>query len=255
MIKNTLILVGPGGIGKSPLDHIFKQNLLRIDPYRMRASGPRDKNDVLYANPKLRSELHLVCQALNLSFEYLSPTVEWVPQAWLLFFKVRDDWQLLLLEDLKADIAKAEIYAPIIPILLSQPRISHVFGKTAVVVLHPATQKLSTMADWSELEEKTRQNCLRRGDEASSVKKRVDSIKEEAPAWKLMIKEGATEYENWQFPEHAYKPKVVTGSALVQHQVSLLLKAKTALTANNSRLEVFFKTDAEIEAKCGQIVK
>lgn len=254
MIKNTLILVGPGGIGKSPLDNIFKQNLIRVDPYRMRESGPRDKNDVLYANPKLRSEIHLVCQALNLSFEHLSPTFECVPQAGIIFFKVRDDWHLLFLEGLNADIAKAEIYAPVIPTLLSQPWISGVFGKTEVVVLHPANQKLSNMADWSELEEKTHKNCLLRGDEAISVNKRVDSIKEEAPAWKLMIKEGATEYENWQFPEHAYKPKGVTGSAIVKHQVLMLLKAKAALTAKNSRLEALFKTDAEIEAISRQIV-
>lgn len=256
MIRNTLIVVGPGGIGKSPMSHILKEDVVSIDPYRLRASGPRrDSNDILYANPKLRGELHLVCQALNLSFVCLSPSVEWFPQAKLLFFRVRDDWQLLVLEGLDADLGKAEIYAPVIPVILSQPQIRHVFGQTEAVVLHPGTVKLSEMEDCTELEEKTAENCRRRGDDATSVNKRVASVKEEAPAWKAMIEQGATEYNKWRFPEHAFKPQGLTGCKLVEHQISMLLQVKATLLKKNPRLEVFFKTDREIEAICQPVVR
>ena len=57
MITNSLLLFGPGGIGKSPVDSIVRQDALRIDPYRLRPTGPCDAKDVYYAHPKLRSEL------------------------------------------------------------------------------------------------------------------------------------------------------------------------------------------------------
>jgi uncharacterized protein (TIGR03435 family) len=47
---NTLVLVGPGGMGKSPSDHVLEEDVVRVDPYRLRAVGPRDTADVLYAH-------------------------------------------------------------------------------------------------------------------------------------------------------------------------------------------------------------
>jgi len=54
MIERTVIIVGPGGVGKSPLDALFRDDIIKIDPYRLRPSGPRDSNDIFYAHPKLR---------------------------------------------------------------------------------------------------------------------------------------------------------------------------------------------------------
>lgn len=255
MIKNTLILVGPGGIGKGPLDHILKDHILKIDPYRMRPTGPRNNDDTLYANPKLRDELHLVCQALNLSFVCLSPIVEWFPTPKLLFFKVRNNWQLLILEGIDADIGKAEIYAPVIPVLFSQPQIRHIFGKTEVVVIHSGANMLGNMSKWTDLENETEKNCRLRGDDKDSITNRKNSIKEEAPIWKKMIEQGATEYENWQFSEHTYQSKAIRDKVVLAHQVPILLRAKKALMKKNSRLEVFFKTDDEIKNISKPIVK
>ncbi len=61
MAKQTLIIVGPGGVGKSPIDGLVRKDVLRLDPYRLRSKGhPRDTDDRLYAPPKLRDELGLV---------------------------------------------------------------------------------------------------------------------------------------------------------------------------------------------------
>ena len=39
--QSTLFILGPGGIGKSNLDHLFKDSILKLDPYRLRVDGPR----------------------------------------------------------------------------------------------------------------------------------------------------------------------------------------------------------------------
>ena len=45
-IEKTLMIFGPGGIGKSPIDRIVRSEAVRVDPYRLRPSGPRDSDDV-----------------------------------------------------------------------------------------------------------------------------------------------------------------------------------------------------------------
>lgn len=57
MAKSTLIVVGPGGVGKSPIDDIVRSDVVRLDPYRLRSDGPRNQDDRLYAPPKLRDEV------------------------------------------------------------------------------------------------------------------------------------------------------------------------------------------------------
>jgi len=48
MVERTLIVVGPGGVGKSPLDFLLKPDIIKIDPYRLRSDGPRNASDVLF---------------------------------------------------------------------------------------------------------------------------------------------------------------------------------------------------------------
>lgn len=254
MIETTLILVGPGGIGKGPLSHALRPDLASVDPYRMRPGGPRDRNDTLYAAPKLRTELHSAFHSLGLAPRKLGSTVEWFREAKVLFFQVRDDWQLLVLAGLDAALAKAEIYAPVIPLLLREREIAAIFGRIEGVVLHPAAVSLRAMNTWDELEATTAENCTRRGDDQRSIKRRTESIGEEALAWKALVDEGATEYEAWPFPEHIFRREGLSESALCAHQVELLLQAKAALVARNPRLLAFFKTDDEMRALSTPIV-
>lgn len=236
MIRNTLIIVGPGGIGKSPLDSIIKQDALRIDPYRLRATGPRDSNDIFYAHPKLRDELYLTYQRLSLSLSCLSEIVHWFPQAMTVFLRVRKDWQILFLEGLAADIAKAEVYAPAVPVLLANPQVRHVFGTISMVMLNPVDE-LKKLDTWDELKKRTKENCELRGDDSQSVMKRVASIDEEAPAWRQMVEMGATEFYNWQFPEYMYSRG---------DRKDTLIRARRALLSRNPTLEIFLKTEEEI---------
>jgi len=239
MIRDTLIIVGPGGIGKGPLDGIIKKDALRIDPYRLRGSGPRDQGDLFYAHPKLRDELYLTFQRLGLGLTCLSEDVHWFPQAMTLFLRVRRDWQVLFLEGLDGEIAKAETYAPAILVLLSNPQIRHVFGRLSMVVLNPVGA-LATLATLDELKRKTQENCQLRGDSPTSAEERAVSAGKEAPAWRQMIELGAIEYPNWPFPEHVYK---------IGDRKEKLIEARQTILTRNPCLEVFFKTEDEIRNK------
>jgi hypothetical protein len=241
MIRNTLIIAGPGGIGKSPLDKIIKPNILRIDPYRLRKNGPRLPNksgekDMLYAHPKLRDQLYLTYQRLGLSLTCLSEGVHWFPQAMTVFIRVRKDWQILFLEGLDSDIGKAEIYAPAIPILLETPQIQHVFGAFSMVLLNPV-DRLGKLKSLALLKRETRKNCKLRGDKLDSVKDRVRSIDEEVPAWLKMLVLGATEYPRWPHAEHTYQKG---------DKKKKLIEVRRHLIKGNPRLEIFFKTEEEI---------
>lgn len=254
MINRTLMIVGPGGIGKSPLEGIIKTEAIRIDPYRLRSDGPRIPNkagekDLFYAHPKLRDEIYLTFQRIGIGLTCLSADVHWFSQAMTLFLKVRTDWQVLFLEGLDADIAKTELYAPAVPVILGNPQTKRVFGKVSVVFLNP-TDKLSTLSSLTPLEEATRKNCRKREglgkdeDDTKTVKKRVASIKEEAEAWLKMVELGATEYTNWKFPEYIY----TTSDKTVK-----LIEARQVLLTGNPELNAFLKTEDEIACPtCGR---
>jgi hypothetical protein len=238
-ITDTLVVVGPGGIGKSPLDRAVKAEVCRIDPYRLRRAGPRDSQDVLYAHPRLRDELYLTYQRLGVGLTYLSDRVHWFPAAGTLFLKVRDEWHVMFLEALPAGIAKAEIFAPAIRAMFENPQVRCRFGRVSMVVLDPAGP-LETLTDLGPVKEKTRFNCQRRGDAPDSVEKRVASIDEEAEAWREMIALGATEFANWEFAEYVYREK---------GERETLAAARRVLLDRCPRLEVFFKTEDDIRSR------
>src|SRR4051794_26355660 len=100
MFKNTLIVVGPGGVGKGPLAGLTRDGVVAIDPYRLREHGPRrDSDDPLYAPPRLRAELRAVLGAFGDSPRSIpceEEAVEWFPGGRVLFFTVRGEWQCLI---------------------------------------------------------------------------------------------------------------------------------------------------------------
>jgi len=255
MIEKTLMIVGPGGIGKSPLDDIAYDGSIRVDPYRLRPKGPRrpEENsgqpDRLYARPELRDEIYLTLDRLGSSMTCLTPEVHWFPRAMVLSFWVRKSWQLLFLEGLDGQIGKAEIFAPAIPVLLGVPQIRRVFGDLEILILHPAKGSLADMADWDDLKRGTRSNCRERegladdADDSDDVKDRVNSIDEEAAAWrKLIIHHGAREYPEWPHAEYKYpSPKSDR-----KGRNAMLLAAKSSIVEKYPGLKCFFLPDDDI---------
>jgi hypothetical protein len=242
MPKSTLIIVGPGGIGKGPLSGLIKDDAVAIDPYRLRPDGPRrDSDDPLYAPPRIRTELHSLLTVLGDSLRPIPcepERMEWFPKGKVLFFTVRSEWQCLILQGLDSEIAQAELYAPILPAILGIDEIRQSIGHIHVMVLNPCPKSLSDMADWRDLEDKTRYNCKQRGDSDTSVARRVGTIPIEAPAWKTLVRDqSALEFTDWPFPEHRFKN---------EDNVQLLRQARATILRQHPELETFFKEEHEI---------
>jgi len=242
MLKDTLILVGPGGVGKGPLAGLIKDDAIALDPYRLRKDGPRkDSDDPLYAPPKLRADLRAVLEALGDHVQNRScgsEQMEWFPKARVLFFTVRGEWQCLVLHGLEGTVAKAELYAPVLPAVLELPGIGDALGNTRVLVLNPSPESLLGMADWTDLGTRTRQNVQLRGDSEVSIQKRVGTIPTEAPAWQAILRtEAGREVKGWSFAEHRFKN---------EDKRQLLREARRVILETHPDLEIFFKGDGEV---------
>ena len=245
-IKHTVVITGPGGVGKSPLDALFKDEVIRLDPYRLRPSGPRSPGDKLYAPPALHDDLKGVLAELDdplLSIPDKRESIEWFPKSKVLFFTVRGVWQCLFLgnvESTNTELAKAEIYTPVLVRLLDCcGNFVNILGAIKIIVLNPAKTSLTKMIEpWKEIKDATRQNCKRRGDETDSIDKRVKSIDVEAPVWQSLVgKSEATEYVGWPFAEYRYTQG---------NRSSLLIQARKRLLEGDPTLEEFFKSENEI---------
>jgi hypothetical protein len=239
MNRSTLILVGPGGVGKGPLANLIRDYAVAIDPYRLRPEGPRkESDDPLYAHPKLRTEIHGILSGFGETPRQIScepEKMEWFPRAKVLFFTVRGMWQCLILQGLEGEIAKAELYAPVLPAMLKVEEIREAIGCPVILVLNPAPTPLLEMLDWQELESKTRENCAWRGDSSDSVEKRVRTIRVEAPAWRALIAEqGAIELTSWAFPEFRFKK---------EDERELLRQARSVILRGHPQLGVFLKPE------------
>jgi hypothetical protein len=245
---DTIIIIGPGGIGKGPLDALLKDDIVKLDPYRLRSNGPRDSSDTLYAHPKLRNELLTLLEEMGDKYskiECSEEKIKWFPKARVLFFTVRKEWQLLMLKGIEGKIAKAEIYAPVLLSLLKTPEIRCLLGQLEIILLNPSTKSINEMDSWENIKEETKNNCIRRKDPedtVDTVKKRVKSIDEEAPIWKELFKtEKVTEYCNWKYPEYLYT-ELPKDKSLVEHQKDTLKAAQKCLIKGNQNFESFFKS-------------
>lgn len=242
MLKSMLIIVGPGGLGKGPLAHLIREDAVTLDPYRLRVDGPRrDSDDPLYAPPKLRTELHAVVASLGDSPRPIPcepEMMEWFPKSKILFFTVRGEWQCLILHELCGEIAKAELYAPVLPAILSIAEIGQTIGSARVMILNLSPVPLAQMSDWTDLQAMTHDNCTRRGDTPKSVANRVGTIPTEAPAWRILATtQGAVEFTNWSFPEYRFK---------TEDNRQLLRDARKLILTEHPDLGVFFKTEDQI---------
>ncbi|MHC4691934.1 MAG: hypothetical protein ACYS67_04260 [Planctomycetota bacterium] len=64
MVKANFIIMGPGGIGKSPLGELFNVDHT-WNPYRMRIKGPRDTDKTKYVSPTVYLQFQLTLQKLG----------------------------------------------------------------------------------------------------------------------------------------------------------------------------------------------
>ncbi|MCR4392711.1 MAG: hypothetical protein NUV94_08175 [Candidatus Acetothermia bacterium] len=109
-----------------------------------------------------------------------------------------------------------------------------------MIVLNPSPMSLAGPKTGSQggvveltedVKSRTRCNCTKRGDPRDQVEKRVNSIDEELPAWRALIRMGAREYTGWQFPEYLYREG---------DEISVLGQAWETLIRGTPKLTAFF---------------
>jgi len=232
----TLLIFGPSGVGKSPLEELLKPEIQRVNPYRLRPSGPRGPDDFYYAHPDLEDQLSASFKRLGDSPLKIADCIQWYPKAMVLVFPVRDRKQILFLSNFRQTLAKAEIYAPVFVKLLEHPDLRLLFGELQIILLNPASVSVVSEDVESviqELKEHTGRNLRERGDSEKAIEQRVASIDEEFPAWQRLIRDyNGIEYVNWQFPEYRYNR---------EDRFSVLRQAKTALLEGCRDLAMFFQ--------------
>lgn len=248
MFIETIIIVGPGGIGKSPLSGLFGTDIILLDPFRLRKDGPRDNKDKNYANPNLWDFMDgIFDENINETVKKEELCIIRKEMILALFFKVRNDYQILFIQNLdkeKQSLARLEIYAPILNKILEDKKYESIFGKVHLIILNPLINSYNDKNfDFEDLKRKTRTNCKERGDSEKSINDRIDNLEEEWDAWKKLIEffkneneKGnqqyfCYEYKNWEFAEFKYKNK----------EKEVLDEARKKLVENNTELEKFFK--------------
>jgi len=222
-MKSTIFILGPGGVGKSNLEKLFSEDIIKINPYRLRPEGPRgvsknellnnDEKDFYYANAKLKHELELILCYLGDSYIKFDKNIFWYKKSKTLIFDVRGTWQILPLikEFYESDdkLAIAEIYVSILPHVITSEEFDF-FGNIKVIILNPSSVSILNSENTDLLKNITRNNIAKRGrDNETSISKRIDSIDEEFKIWKFLLeneltKDKTIEFVNWQFPEYRY---------------------------------------------------
>ena len=112
-MRKTVFLIGPSGIGKSPLDHLFSHKVYRIDPYRLR-DQPRNEKDLFFGNQKLKEDFELILAGYHEEVKIATEKTSWYPKSKVAIFLARTTWQVLPLLGFTKDplirLSKAEIY-------------------------------------------------------------------------------------------------------------------------------------------------
>lgn len=255
-MRNTCVIIGPGGIGKSPVKHVFNVNN-KWDPVRMRIEGPRTKESKVggkkivkaekkYADPEIYWKLRCLVKPKSLGILNKSPgeysddkkvycynhsDKNGKLHGLILLYPVRDEqYQMLVINSPQEDCdekIQAEIYSPVLNIMLQNDMVKGVLGEFAVILLNPCDKSVE-VGEVQAIEKKTEENCELRGDKRGSIDKRVNSIKDELPAWKELIQRHfALEFTDWKFPEWRYIHPEYTTKYLRDYELTDLEKQQS----------------------------
>lgn len=262
----NLCVLGPAGIGKSPLDALFRNQATTIEPYRVR-KAPRGSDDRYYVASEVLQALLSLCRELGEPFyivdskkegnSYLDGSRRWIEiYGQATFFTVRNVEQVLLhsIATPTSTVRKIEVFGPVLASLLSRislenrPRFITDVNLTFFILLNPCKESFRQISgdqviqayDWPFLQ---RERARRRGKVADEidVQARIASLLDELAAWKslwgLQGNFDVIEVTEWDVFEYTYYPNPEgkedpTGFAKKQLKKALnklLLTAKDSL--------------------------
>ena len=233
----NVAVLGPSGVGKSPLNALFKERATQIEPYRGRQC-PRDPGDIYYMAPEVLNALHDFCCQLgkplavidSKASRYVEPyrdgtrkLIEVFEEA--TFFTVRSEEANQVLLHIRSSptcaARKLEIYPPVLHFFMSEsasrfaPWYFKDAQRTFVILLNPLEisyaeaneHKILKQFKWGDLQT---QRASKRGQHVSAkvVKGRVRSIIDELAVYKVILKLPApcrpVEVCGWRVFEHTY---------------------------------------------------
>jgi len=232
MAERSVILMGPGGVGKGPAMEVFTVDRT-WNPYRMRIKGPKPRDRTKYVSPTVYLQFQLVLQnhiekPVRLGELPDAPLIDdipewssilrerqkrlfddnrkhvlWYPKSQVLFYPVRkEQFQMLFLDG--DGTMRAELYAPAAAVMLREPALRTHFGELVVLVLNPTSNGIMEGC-LKDLEDRTRINAEERDGKGDSAEGRVRSVSEELPAWQSVVGEGyGRDCSDWKFPEWRY---------------------------------------------------
>lgn len=230
MAKDSIIIIGSGGIGKGPLSKLFKVDHT-WNPYRMRITGPRKDDGTKYVSPTVYLQFQLILKRLGydpIVVGYLNeaPSIDnipghevlsseekewfdknrtgilWYGESKILFYPVRtEQFQMLVLDG--HGVVQAELYALVLEKLLNSD-VKAEFGNVSALILNPMSEKIDDSLV-VKMQEKTKINCELRLDESKNKDKRVNTIPTELPIWNALAGlSNVYDCTNWIWPEGRY---------------------------------------------------
>ena len=275
-MKTTIIFIGHSGIGKSPLEYLFKPGVKISAPLRVR-DNPRDEKDIFYISQEARDTIKIICREKVLA---VSGAIEVYPS--VIFFPVRGSDQVIInhSNDPKEYI-KYEIFAPVYRDLLNMPAVREYYPfltggpdhRVLVILLNPTDTGFNEKQfDRDELVQKAEYGIRCRyelmndkkpaqKDIDKDVLKRIKHIDDELPAWRALLNMTGkypnlnfVEIKNWEFFEYTYDAESVVDFRNVKRITGNEYKRTRLISARNTLIDsiksAYPDLGAEIEKNC-----
>ena len=168
-MNQALFILGSGGIGKSNIAELLRDDCCVLSPYRLRSHGPRDERDKYYAPPSLQVQLSRILKKVESKQQYTAAgyTIDWYPLSRVLMFQKGDIKQVLFLPE-RSSITTyyaIEIFPSVIQFLLEEIDLNGVLdGTVTFLLLNPSPYGIKDERALHDIQARTRFNCLARTD-------------------------------------------------------------------------------------------
>jgi hypothetical protein len=220
----NLVVLGPSGVGKSPLGAALKTDL-EIEPHRVRRRPRRYPSETQEDDRYYMSEMayHGLCRLLTAWTKVTGPLggeTKIIVYEHVITFQVRGKPHVLFIpESENVGRCKIEIYGPVLKELLQGRLVDPLFkGETFVVLLNPWDQPLADITPASASNPQAAEGQVlckllkERGEtDEGEIQERVSRVGEELKAWKSIASLSqpglhVLEAKKWEQTESAYSP-------------------------------------------------
>ncbi|MBN2411233.1 hypothetical protein JXQ31_06025 [candidate division KSB1 bacterium] len=275
-MQTTIMFIGHSGIGKSPLENLFKPGVKISAPLRVR-DNPRDEKDIFYIPQQARDTMKRLCRENVLA---VSRDIEVYPS--VIFFPVRGSDQVVINHTKEhPEYIKYEIFAPVYYDLLRLPAVREYYPfltggpdhRVLAILLNPTAVGFNEQEfDREDLVKKAEHGIRCRYELMNDkkpaqaeidrdVNKRIKHMNDELPAWKALLNLTGKypnlfflEIKNWEFFEYTYYAEPVEDFKNAKRIAGNEYKRARLISARRKLIDsiksVYPDLGAEIEKNC-----